>query len=216
MSRPPDLSACRAIFWDFDGVIKESVEVKAEAFARLFEAHGAAVQDRVRRHHRAHGGMTRRDKIRHYFTAFVGRPVDEARLDEACDRFGRLTRRAVVDSPWVAGVRECLEALRGVVPSFIVSATPQADLDWIADRLGIGGLFRSVCGAPPAKADILRALLDRTGLPPDGCLMIGDALEDYHAARAAGVGFLLRATDTNRDLFAGIDCTRVKDFGRLP
>ena len=30
------LSEFDVIFWDFDGVIKESVEVKAEAYAALF------------------------------------------------------------------------------------------------------------------------------------------------------------------------------------
>ena len=34
------LSNFDAIFWDFDGVIKDSVEVKAEAFAALFKIYG--------------------------------------------------------------------------------------------------------------------------------------------------------------------------------
>jgi beta-phosphoglucomutase-like phosphatase (HAD superfamily) len=53
----------RVLFWDFDGVIKESVGVKTEAYTRLFEPFGAAVAARVREHHEAHGGMSRFEKL---------------------------------------------------------------------------------------------------------------------------------------------------------
>ena len=51
------------VFWDFDGVIKDSVEVKAAAFERLFLPYGAEIARRVRQHHEAHGGMSRFDKV---------------------------------------------------------------------------------------------------------------------------------------------------------
>ena len=37
------------IFWDFDGVIKESVGVKTEAYVKLFAPFGAPIAARVRR-----------------------------------------------------------------------------------------------------------------------------------------------------------------------
>ena len=52
-----------AIFFDFDGVILESVEVKGWAFGRLFENHPEHVDEIVAFHH-ANGGMSRFDKFR--------------------------------------------------------------------------------------------------------------------------------------------------------
>ena len=44
----------RAIVFDFDGVILDSVEIKTKAFARLFEEHGPDVQRQVVEIGRAH------------------------------------------------------------------------------------------------------------------------------------------------------------------
>ena len=53
----------KILFWDFDGVIKDSVEVKTQAFFQLFEPFGELVAEKVRKHHEAHGGMSRFDKF---------------------------------------------------------------------------------------------------------------------------------------------------------
>ena len=46
----------QAVFFDFDGVLADSVEVKTRAFYRLYEGHGPEVAAQVAAHHRANGG----------------------------------------------------------------------------------------------------------------------------------------------------------------
>ena len=53
----------KAIFFDFDGVILESVDVKGWAFGKPFEAYPQYVDEIVAFHHR-NGGMYRFDKFR--------------------------------------------------------------------------------------------------------------------------------------------------------
>ena len=62
----------KAYFFDFDGVLADSVEVKTLAFAKLFEEFGAGIQEKVVAHHRNHGGMSRYDKFRHYYNCKNG------------------------------------------------------------------------------------------------------------------------------------------------
>ncbi len=57
------LSEAELIFWDFDGVIKDSVEVKTQAYFQLFEPFGSVVAEKVREHHEANGGISRFDKL---------------------------------------------------------------------------------------------------------------------------------------------------------
>ena len=38
-------------FWDFDGVIKDSVEIKSNAYEELFLQWGANISNKVRDHH---------------------------------------------------------------------------------------------------------------------------------------------------------------------
>ena len=62
----------KAIFWDFDGVIAESVNVKTEAFYNLYLPYGIEIAEKVRRHHLDNGGMSRFEKFRYYQTRLLG------------------------------------------------------------------------------------------------------------------------------------------------
>ena len=83
---PDLLRAAHLVFWDFDGVIKESVAVKSDAFVRLFLPFGSEVADRVRQHHEAHGGMSRFDKMPIYLR-WAGEPATAEQIQQYCGRF---------------------------------------------------------------------------------------------------------------------------------
>ena len=57
------IGCVRLIFWDFDGVIKDSVDVKTQEFVKLFESSGSHVAEQVRLHHEANGGISRFEKL---------------------------------------------------------------------------------------------------------------------------------------------------------
>ena len=48
---------CRAIIFDFDGVIVESEEIKTRAFISMYRGYGPAVVEAAVAHHRANGGI---------------------------------------------------------------------------------------------------------------------------------------------------------------
>ena len=45
------LKSFKIIFWDFDGVIKNSVFVKGEAFKKTFKDYGFAITSKIIDHH---------------------------------------------------------------------------------------------------------------------------------------------------------------------
>lgn len=199
------LRSVNIVFWDFDGVIKDSVGAKSEAFEELFRPYGKGLAARVREHHEAHGGVSRFEKIPLYL-AWAGEQATEERIREFCDRFSALALQAVIDSPWVAGVREYLALNHPRQYFVLVSATPQAEIEHILEVLGLAPWFREVHGAPKKKANALKEVLSRLQLTPERAIMVGDAETDLVAAQNNGVPFLLRRTLLNRDLqdrFAG-------------
>lgn len=187
------------VFWDFDGVVKDSVAVKSDAFERLFQRYGDAVAARVRAHHEAHGGISRYEKIPIYLR-WAGESADPEQVQHFCDEFAGLVRQAVVDSPWVPGAREYLLEHSAVKRFVLLSATPHEEIVSIIATLGIQHCFREVHGAPAPKASSIEGVLDRWGCEPGCALMIGDADADLAAARATGVPFLLRCTPLNGTL----------------
>lgn len=187
------------VFWDFDGVIKDSVEVKSVAFERLFLSYGKDVAGKVRLHHEAHGGVSRYEKMPIYL-GWADEPVNAARVHEFCQRFSELARQAVIDSAWVPGVREYLQAQHERQHFVLISATPQEEMEQILLALEIYPFFREVHGAPKSKTLAIRDVLQRMGCPSDKVLVVGDSETDLAAAEANRVMFLLRRTALNQFL----------------
>jgi phosphoglycolate phosphatase-like HAD superfamily hydrolase len=195
------LNSATLIFWDFDGVIKDSVEVKTSAFENLFSRFGENVTSRVRQHHESHGGVSRFEKIPLYLT-WANEPATPAKVEEYCDRFSSLVLKAVIDSHWVPGVREYL-LLNSTKQYFVlVTATPQDEIQQILAALEIAHCFHEVHGAPRYKARAINDVLARISCAPANALMIGDSEMDLKAAQANSVPFLLRRTPLNLSIQA--------------
>ena len=190
------LSSAKLIFWDFDGVIKDSVEVKTDAYTRLFLPYGEEVSSRVKRHHEVNGGMSRFDKIPLYLL-WAGEIATPELISEFCGKFSSLVFQAVIDAPWVPGVREYLLINSGVKNFVLVTATPQDEIQKIIELLEIDQCFREVHGAPKQKTIAIKEVLSRLKFLPENALMIGDAETDLQAAKANSVPFLLRCTPLN-------------------
>ena len=195
------MNSAGLVFWDFDGVIKDSVAVKTDAFERLFQPYGAEVARRVRRHHEAHGGVSRFDKIPLYLT-WAGEPANPAQVEAFRERFSQGVLQAVIDSPWVPGVREYLQQNFSRQYFVLVTATPQEEIEQIIAALGLSRCFREVHGAPTKKSRGIKLVLSRIKCPSAKALMIGDADTDLRAAQANSVPFLLRCTPLNLPLQA--------------
>ena len=204
----------KTIFWDFDGVIKESVEVKTRAFVKLFEPFGAEVAARVREHHEAHGGMSRFDKFPLYLQ-WAGEEASPARVAEYCQRFGQLALQGVIEAPWVPGAESYLRSNPHRQLFVLVSATPQDELELILQALDLSGCFTEVFGAPPSKREGIGRTIAARGLSAEGCLMVGDARADLEAAAANHIRFLLRRHDSNTRVFTGYTGPSIKDFTEL-
>ncbi len=187
------------IVFDFDGVLAESVDVKGEAFYKLYEHEGEDIARKVLDHHLANGGVSRYDKIRHYESEFLDRTVSEAQVMEIAQRFSDLVEEQVVAARWVNGAKEFLDEYHSQVPLYVASATPQEELDRIVSKRGMAKYFKGVFGSPARKADHLIALA-RT-YDPKKMLMIGDTISDYKAAQAAGTLFLGREIDGKNEPF---------------
>ncbi|WP_276613020.1 HAD family hydrolase [Cylindrospermopsis raciborskii] len=193
------ISSANLVFWDFDGVIKESVDVKTRAFEALFLPHGSEIAAKVRLHHEANGGVSRFEKMPLYLT-WAGIEPTESTVKVWCDRFSDLVLQAVLESPWVPGVPDYLETHYQQQHFILVTATPQTEIDVILHRLGITHWFRQVFGAPTRKAEAIGLVLNQQQISPQYALMIGDAESDWNAAQSHGVPFILRLTKINRAL----------------
>lgn len=193
------LAQMQVIFWDFDGVIKDSVAVKSVGFEQLFLPYGQSVAHQVRQHHEAHGGISRFDKMPVYL-GWAGVPATPDNVQKFCDQFSSLVLQAVIDAAWVPGVREYLLAQHSAQYFVLVTATPQKEIETILHTLGMAHCFRQVYGAPTTKTTAIANVLVHLKCQPAQALMVGDSDTDFDAAQANNVSFLLRRTALNQAL----------------
>lgn len=195
----------KIVFWDFDGVIKDSVQVKSAGYENLFLPFGNEVVGRIRKHHEAHGGVSRFEKIPLYLS-WAGEPTSSTQVKEFCDQFSKLVQQAVVDSPWVPGVYEYLKSNYEGQCFILMTGTPQEEIEQILQALNITCYFREVHGAPKTKVDVVKDVLNRLHFSPEQTLVVGDSKIDLEAAKSNNVAFLLRATKINlslQNMFSG-------------
>ncbi|MFH2133161.1 MAG: HAD family hydrolase [bacterium] len=184
------LSEIQAIFWDFDGVIADSVDVKTRAFETMFAPWGETILGQVIDHHRLHGGISRVEKIDHSFRHFIGQPLTPAELAAKCAVYSDLVKQQVIQAPLIPGAEAALAFLFEKVPQFVISGTPEDELREITRQRHLDRYFRRVLGSPVHKTTHVSNLLSEFHLDPARCVFVGDALTDLESAEKTGTRFI--------------------------
>jgi len=205
------VDSSEVVFWDFDGVIKDSIEVKSAAFERLFSSYGSDIAQKVRLHHEQNTGLPRLKKIPLYLS-WSNEVVTSKKVQEFCSRFSLMVMQSVIDSPWVHGFLEFIECHYKIKKHVLVTATPTEEINEILKSLNILHFFYEVYGAPNTKSDTIKQVLKNLKIMPKNAIMLGDSDIDYQAAKDNNVLFFLRCTKLNRDLQNKCKDNTFKDF----
>lgn len=180
-----------AVFFDFDGVILDSVDVKTQAFAAMFRKYGPEVEKAVIKYHLENGGVSRFKKFEHYYRYILGKTVSTSQLNHLGNKFTRIALDGVLSAPFIDGAIETLILLKkNKVPAFVVSGTPHDEIKLIVKKRKLNSYFQEVHGSPRKKQEILEDIAKRHGLNLPDCLFIGDAKTDYEAAKVSKTCFL--------------------------
>jgi len=190
-----------AYFFDFDGVIVDSVDIKAKAFGLLFERYGSQIQKKVMTHHLNNGGMTRSEKIKYYFETFMGQKISEDQLKTYCEKFSKIVEKEVVAAFEIAGAKDFLQKVYKKIKCFIVSATPDDELIRIVEKRRLKKYFIEILGSNRSKTENLNYLLEKYNFTGSHCKFFGDAINDYNAAKNCGVPFVGIIPDTDAPLY---------------
>jgi HAD superfamily hydrolase (TIGR01549 family) len=181
----------QAVFFDFDGVILDSVDVKTRAFSEMFRDYGPEVQKAVVDYHLANGGISRFKKFEYYYAKILNRSINEQILNNLGMEFKRLVLEGVLAAPFIEGAMETLENLKQKrIPSFVASGTPHEEIRFIVEKRNLDPYFKEVHGSPRKKDEIVQDIASRYIYRLEDCLFVGDATTDYEAARLCGTDFL--------------------------
>lgn len=188
-----DLAKYKCMFFDFDGVVLESGDIKTDAFVELYA--GKGIEEEVKAHHLANQGVARFEKFRwisenllkEKHTEEIGRALGE--------RFSALVKAKVLSAPFVPGFREMIAFIRlQNIYCVVASGTPEEELRGIVKDRKLTPFFDEVYGSPRKKAEIAMGVMDRKQFKAEDCLFFGDASTDHQAAEETQMDFFARLT----------------------
>jgi phosphoglycolate phosphatase-like HAD superfamily hydrolase len=179
----------KAIIFDFDGVIVDSIKVKGDAFCELYSEYSNEIRNEIKRYHNNNGGISRVDKIRYFETTLLKNKLSEKKVIEKCSQFSEIVSTKVAEAAGIPGALDFIKKYSGKIPCFLNSATPDIELKIILEKKGIHDYFSGVYGSSRSKEENLVAILDVLGITEREVIFFGDALTDYLAAKKVNVDF---------------------------
>lgn len=192
----------QAVFFDFDGVILDSVDVKTRAFAAMFRPYGPEVERAVVEYHLANGGVSRFKKFEYYYKHILQKPINQEILEALSREFNQLALDGVLAAPFIDGALDTLKQLKQQgIPAFVVSGTPYEEIKAIVEKRNLAPYFLEVHGSPRTKQEIIQDIAGCYGYRLWNCLFIGDATTDYEAAKVCGTMFLGIVKDKEKSPF---------------
>ena len=186
-----ELTSIKTIFFDFDGVIADSVDIKTKAFAKLFKRYGDEVVKKVVEYHLSHGGVSRYDKFRYYYQNFLGKKITDDEIDTLDKKFSEIVYNEVLKAPFIEGALDFLDICdRKGKNMFVISATPKKEIERIVKARGIDRYFREVVGSPPTKDENLTYLIKQYDIDPLKAVYFGDSPNDLEVAQKHLISFI--------------------------
>ena len=184
---PFNLNSVEAIFFDFDGVLVDSVSIKLAAYQEIFKPYGNAAVEEITKYHLANGGIDRYRKIEYILKKFS---IPISNLDPLADQFSELVKQKVIQCPAIPEMIGLAMDYYLKIPLFIVSGTPEEELKEIVEKRSWAHYFKEIKGSPASKPEITSYLLKKYNLNNLMCIFIGDANTDFQTARECKLWFL--------------------------
>jgi len=190
----------KCIIFDFDGVIKDSVDIKTKAFAEIFSKYGTSIVDKVLEHHNLNGGVSRFEKIKHYYKQYLKINLTKPQIEEIANTFSEIVLNKVVEAPFISGAKSFIKDNHNRYNMFISTGTPTNEIHQIIETNKINHYFIGVFGSPESKIDHLDLIINKWKLKKEEMIFIGDSITDKNASQHFGIEFIAVSNNIDGEL----------------
>lgn len=185
------LNKINNIFWDFDGVIMNSNKIRDKGFELVLSEYPKAQVDKLMTFHQNNGGLSRYVKFRYFFEKIRGEKITEIEIKDYANKFSKIMMKSLTNSNLL--INETFNFIKLNFKNYnmyIVSGSDQNELRKICDTLELTQYFISIYGSPINKNDLVKGILKKEKYNKKDCVLIGDSVNDYDAAKINGIKFM--------------------------
>jgi HAD superfamily hydrolase (TIGR01549 family) len=185
-----DFTKYKTIFWDFDGVLMDSMPVRDRGFELVLASYPYQEVEQLLVYHRQNGGLSRYVKFRYFFEMIRNETITESEVLTLADRFSQVMRKELLNSKLliadsVAFVKENYKNYK----MHVVSGSDENELRYLCQQLQLDAYFISIHGSPTPKKQLVANLLKELEYAPDTVAFIGDSINDWEAASSNRIDF---------------------------
>jgi len=170
------------IFFDFDGVIIDSLPIREKGFRSILKEYPKDKVDQLVAYHNFNGGLSRFVKITYFFEHILQEEVDPQRVQVLADEFSVIMRRELANKKYF--IQETVDFIDQYASKilYIVSGSEQNELRYLCKELGIAHYFKAIYGSPTPKIELVKRVLLGGDYDMARCALVGDSINDYDAA----------------------------------
>ena len=200
------------LIFDCDGVILDSNLLKSRAFSDTLTDEPPELVKLFIDYHKQHGGISRYEKFKYFFTDIQNCPDAEKKISEAQIRFATIVKKELMECDYVPGIPAFIKQhFSSGMPMFVVSGSDEIELQEVFLRRGILKYFKKVYGSPTNKIDNTAKVIQEIGKQKKGCFF-GDSRSDYEAANKFSLNFVYVSQFSEWQEGHHISKTRIKNF----
>ena len=179
------------IFWDFDGVILDSMAVRDWGFREIFKNYSEAQVEKLITYHRENGGLSRYVKIRYFYEEILGKEISEGEVLAYAERFSVLMKQELTNPKYlILDAVNFIKHNNNEYKFHIVSGSDQNELRFLCKELDLTQYFLSIHGSPTPKKQLVSNLIFEHSYDKKKCCLIGDSKNDLEAAEANSIVFI--------------------------
>jgi HAD superfamily hydrolase (TIGR01549 family) len=177
------LNKIETIFWDFDGVILDSMSIRDIGFEKVLKNFPDFQVEELISFHKKNGGLSRYVKFRYFFEEIRKEDVSDQEVLKLSEEFSIIMRKLLVDKNLL--IQDSLNFITKNHENYkmhIISGSDQNELRYLCENLGLSSFFISILGSPTPKTEIVKETLKKYKYFKNEVIFIGDSINDYEAA----------------------------------
>lgn len=179
----------KAICFDFDGVIMDSMALKFDSYCFALERF-AFPEVRIKELVHCYTGLSRHRMLPLIYEQLSGQKASERLSEELVRRFTDHDDQCRPLMRPIPGSVPFLEKTQQKCYRAVVTGTPQEAIDKTVACHDLKQYFDRVCGSPRTKEEIVEELIAEQEIPRDQWIFIGDGKTDQKAADTCGIRFV--------------------------
>ena len=152
----------KTIFWDFDGVILDSMPIRDFGFVKIFEEFDKNLVDKLLEYHTLNGGLSRYVKIRYFYNILLKKDISDEKVQELADKFSTIMRNELTNKKYL--IKETVEFIKLNYQNYnfhIVSGSDEKELNYLCKELELSQYFKTIEGSPTCKNDLVKNILQK-------------------------------------------------------